>query len=172
MFTLPGPGGGDSGSRTLGDSKPLLRPPGWGWGAAQPPSLRSGPSWLQSAGALQVPEGNPAREQEAASPAASLFRRLLPLSPYPVPVGLPSTVKGYFLLKQVRKSLSSLDKEALHVSALSPSAQTMPDSLTGVGQWTRLKKAFGGQNQGDLFAHPPPGPRKVARTRSLRLRRG
>lgn len=61
-----------------------------GVGPAQRPSLRSGPGWLQSSGALQVPQGNALGGRASALPAGSLFLRLLPLSPSPVPVGLSS----------------------------------------------------------------------------------
>lgn len=132
VYTFPRPGGRRPSLADSGGFQTVTPPAGVG--PAQRPSLRSGPRRLRGPGAhYKSQKATLRRGPAAALPAASLVLRLLPLSPSPVPVGLLSTVNGYFLLKHMRGSLSHLDIEVLRVLALSPSARTMPDSLTGVG---------------------------------------
>ena len=147
-------GAGKRRSRTLGDSKPLLRPPGWDSPTAEPAQLgqvgtRVPAHYKSQKAKLRAGSGGAGgRGPAAALPAASLVLRLLPALPSPVPVSLRSTLKGYFLWKHMRGTLSSLYTDAPRVLAFSLSARTEPNSLTGVGQRTQEKANFGGNQPG------------------------
>lgn len=112
-----------------GDSKPLLRQRG---GAAQRPSLRSGPGrsrdpvHFKSQKSTLSGGGHPPCLPGAYS--SSYYRSLPPRFPF---VSFP--IKGYFLSKHVRRCRSNPDIEGLSLLALSSLAGTMPNSLTGVG---------------------------------------
>lgn len=96
-----------------------------GVGPAQRPSLRSCRDRLKGSGVLQVPEGNAPRGRASALPAGSLFHRAVPL----FPPWFPSVS-----FQELEATLTwSTWGEGLREPALSPSARTMPDSLTGVG---------------------------------------
>lgn len=130
VYTLPTRRGGDSRLRSRGipnrysarrgGASPTAEPAQWAWPA--PGRQRT---------------TSPRRQRAVGAGGRLTFRELI--SPATTALPLPrsrrflSIVKGCFVSKHVKRSLSDLRVKALRVLALSPSARTMRDSLTGVG---------------------------------------